>query len=84
MNNFRLLAHLSLLLAALTLGGCQTTTSGGAVGTDRKQLLLVSSQQLEQIAAQSYSKLTSEAAAKGTLNTDVSILRRLRVIAQRI
>ncbi len=83
-SGIRLLAPLLLLLAALTLGGCQTTTSGGAVGTDRQQLLLVSSQQLEQMAAQSYSKLTSEAAAKGTLNTDASILRRIRAIAQRI
>lgn len=84
MNNFRLLAPLSLLLAALTLGGCETTTGAGAVGTDRKQLLLVSSLQLEQMAAQSYSKLTSEAAAKGILNSDASILRRLRAIAQKI
>jgi Zn-dependent protease with chaperone function len=84
MTHWRRLSFLSLLLAALTIGGCQTTTSGGAVGTDRKQLLLVSSQQLEQMAAQSYSKLTSEAAAKGTLNTDASMLRRLRAIAQRI
>lgn len=81
---FSCIALLSLLLAALTIGGCQTTTTGGAVGTDRKQLLLVSSQQLEEMAAQSYSKLTSEAAAKGTLNTDASMLRRLRAIAQRI
>ena len=84
MTHWRRLSLLSLLLAALTLGGCQTTTRGGAVGTDRKQLLLVSSQQLEQMAAQSYSKLTSEAAAKGTLNTDAAMLRRLRAIAQRI
>ena len=84
MTHLRRLSLLSLLLAALTLGGCQTTTSGGAVGTDRQQLLLVSSQKLEEMAAQSYSKLTSEAAAKGTLNTDASILRRLRAIAQRI
>jgi predicted Zn-dependent protease len=84
MTHLQRLAPLALLLVALTLGGCQTTTSGGAVGADRKQLLLVSSQQLEQMAAQSYSKLTSEAAAKGTLNTDASMLRRLRVIAQRI
>lgn len=84
MTHLRRLSLLSLLFAALTLGGCQTTTSGGAVGTDRQQLLLVSSQQLEQMAAQSYSKLTSEAAAKGTLNTDASMLRRLRAIAQRI
>jgi predicted Zn-dependent protease len=84
MTHLRRLSLLSLLLAALTLGGCQTTTRGGSVGTDRQQLLLVSSQQLEQMAAQSYSKLTSEAAAKGTLNTDASMLRRLRAIAQRI
>jgi predicted Zn-dependent protease len=84
MSHLQRLSLLSLLLVALTLGGCQTTTSGGAVGTDRKQLLLVSSQQLEQMAAQSYSKLTSEAAAKGTLNTDASMLRRLLAIAQRI
>ncbi len=84
MTHLRRLSLLSLLLAALTFGGCQTTTSGGSVGTDRQQLLLVSSQQLEQMAAQSYSKLTSEAAAKGTLNTDASMLRRLRAIAQRI
>ncbi|WP_233249781.1 hypothetical protein [Limnohabitans sp. Bal53] len=75
MTHWRRLSLLSLLLAALTLGGCQTTTSGGSVGTDRQQLLLVSSQQLEQMAAQSYSKLTSEAAAKGILNTDASMLR---------
>ena len=84
MTHLRRLSLLPLLLAALTFGGCQTTTSGGSVGTDRQQLLLVSSQQLEQMAAQSYSKLTSEAAAKGTLNTDASMLRRLRAIAQRI
>jgi predicted Zn-dependent protease len=84
MKNFRLLAPLSLFLAALALGGCETTTGGGAVGADRKQLLLVSSQELDQVAAQSYSKLTSEAAAKGTLNTDASLLWRLRSIAAKI
>lgn len=84
MHNSRLLAPLWLFLAALLLGGCETTTIGGVVGTDRKQLLLVSSQELDQMAAQSYSKLTSEAAIKGTLNTDSSMLRRLRAIAARI
>ena len=84
MHNFRLLALLWFFIAALSLGGCETTTKGGAVGTDRKQLLLVSSQELDQMAAQSYSKLTSEAAIKGTLNTDGSMLRRLRAIAARI
>jgi predicted Zn-dependent protease len=73
---------ISLSLAAL--GGCQTTTSAGAVGTQRSQLMLVSSQQLEQIADQSYSKLKAEAEQKGTLNQDRAMLERLLTITNRI
>ncbi len=73
-----------LSLSALALGGCQTTTSGGAVGADRKQLMLVSSQELNQMSAQAYDKLKADAAAKGTLNTDSATLRRVRAIASRI
>lgn len=71
------------LLAALT-AGCSTTTSGGAVGAQRSQLLLVSSEQLEQMSAQSYGKLRTEAASKGALNKDTALLDRLRGIAARI
>jgi len=73
-----------LLGSLLLLGGCETTTSGGSVGTDRKQLLLVSSQQLDQMAAQSYNKLKADAAAKGTLNTDGAMLQRVRAVAARL
>ena len=73
---------ISLSLAAI--GGCQTTTSGGAVGAQRSQLMLVSSQQLEQIADQSYSKLKAEAEQKGTLNQDRVMLERLLAITNRI
>lgn len=66
------------------LGGCQTTTSGGAVGGDRKQLLLVSSQELDQVAAQSYAKLKSDAAAQGKLNQDRVLLGRVTAIANRL
>src|SRR5262245_9051245 len=74
------------LLAAtvLQLSGCASTTEGGAVGAQRKQLLLVSSAELEQMAAQSYNKLTSEAAKKGTLNADPALTQRVRAIAARI
>jgi hypothetical protein len=60
------------------LGGCETTTSGGAVGGDRKQLLLVSSQELDQMAAQAYAKLKSDSAAQGALNQDRALLARER------
>lgn len=68
----------------LALGGCETTTSGGAVGADRKQLMLVSSQELDQMAAQGYAKLIAEASGKGVLNKDRAMLQRVRTISERL
>ena len=81
MLTLRVVATISLCLSALALVGCQTTTSGGSVGAERKQLMLVSSQELDQMAAESYNKLKSDAAAHGTLNTDGAMLQRVRAIA---
>lgn len=82
---FRSLIFMALCLPALViLGGCETTTSGGAVGADRKQLMLVSSQELDQMSAQAYAKLRAEATSKGVLNQDQAMLRRVRAIAARI
>ena len=75
MTASRKLAAMLMCFSALTLlSGCETTTSGGVVGGDRKQLLLVSSQELERMAAQSYAKLKADAAAQGTLNQDHALL----------
>jgi predicted Zn-dependent protease len=71
-------------LLLVMVAGCETTTQGGAVGAERKQLLLVSSQQLEQMAAQSYTKLQGDSAKKGALNTDPAMTQRVRAIARRI
>ncbi|MFA7238523.1 MAG: M48 family metallopeptidase [Sulfuricellaceae bacterium] len=84
MRMLRSVTATTFLLSALALGGCQTTTSGGSVGAERKQLMLVSSQELDQVAAQGYNKLKAEATAKGVLNTDSAMLHRVRVIAARI
>lgn len=84
MRVLQIIAANIFLLSTLGLGGCETTTSGGAVGAERKQLLLGSSQELDQIAAQSYNKLKAEATAKGTLNTDQAMVQRVRAIAARI
>jgi predicted Zn-dependent protease len=75
----------ALTIAALgTTASCQSTTSGGAVGADRQQFLLVSSDELNRMAAQAYNKLQAESAKKGTLNTDAALTRRVRAIATRI
>jgi len=71
-------------LCVLTLGGCQTTTSGGAVGADRSQLLLISSQQLDQMAAESYDKVKADASSQGVLNRDGAMLQRVRAITARL
>ena len=85
MTASRKLAAMLMCFSALTLlSGCETTTSGGVVGGDRKQLLLVSSQQLDQMAAQSYAKLKADAAAQGTLNQDRALLQRVNAIASRL
>ncbi len=71
-------------LSLLMLGACATTTAGGAVGADRSQLLLISSEELDQIAAEAYAKLLSDATAKGVLNKDPAMLNRVRNIAVRL
>ncbi|MBE0613925.1 MAG: M48 family metallopeptidase [Burkholderiales bacterium] len=72
------------MIAAAVLVGCQTSTSGGVVGGQRKQLLLVSSQELDRVASQSYAKLLSESTKQKTLNQDQAQLRRVRAVAGRI
>jgi predicted Zn-dependent protease len=84
MPAFRLTAIALAFPLCLALAGCETTTSGGAVGADRQQLLLVSSQQLNEAAAGAYNKLKAEASAKGILNTDAAMLQRVRAIAARL
>jgi predicted Zn-dependent protease len=80
----RILSRLCFVVPLLALSGCQTTTETGAVGAERQQFMLVSSEELDQIAAQAYTKLRTEAARKGVLNTDAAMLRRVRAIASRL
>ena len=80
----RILSRMCFIVPLLALSGCQTTTETGAVGAERQQFMLVSSEELEQIAAQAYTELRTEAARKGVLNTDAALLRRVRAIASRL
>lgn len=77
-------AAVTLSMLLLLTGGCVTTTSGGAVGAERKQLMLVSSQQLEQMSADAYAKLRASAVEQGVLNTNAALLERVRAIAARL
>jgi predicted Zn-dependent protease len=79
-----IVAFVLLGLSLVMQGGCETTTAGGAVNADREQLLLVSSEQLDQMAAESYAKLQSDASAEGVLNENRDMLNRVRSVASRL
>jgi Zn-dependent protease with chaperone function len=78
----------SALAATLLLAGCQAvnTTSGGAVGVERKQYMLsmLSTQEVNKMYAQSYRQTLSEASSKGVLDKTSNNAKRLRTIANRL
>jgi predicted Zn-dependent protease len=75
---------LVILSAAAVLSSCATTTAPGAIGADRRQFLLVSSEQMNQMAEQAYTEMKQEAEEQDILNEDTELLQRLRMIGQRI
>ncbi len=84
MSVIRVVALLSIAVSMAGLASCQTTTSAGAIGAKRSQLMLVSSEQLDQMAAQTYAKLVADGNQKGTLNRDSAMLQRVRAVASRL
>jgi predicted Zn-dependent protease len=72
------------LCTALGLAGCASSTMNSATGVDRRQLLLVSSDQINQAAAQGYQQTLTEARQKGVLNPNAAQLQRVQRIANRL
>lgn len=70
-----------IITTALIATGCASTTQSGAVGVERKQLLLVSAQQAEQGAATFYAQEKDKYAKAGALNTNPQQTARVRTIA---
>src|SRR5262245_63698425 len=74
----------SLIVVLLLLGACSSTTQTGTVGVERKQLLLVSSAEMEQGALQAYTQTVGQAQQKGALNQKPQQVARVRAIAARL
>ncbi|MEH6797809.1 MAG: M48 family metallopeptidase [Halopseudomonas sabulinigri] len=74
-----------LCVPVIALAGCQSvqTTQGGNVGVDRTQYMMsgLSSEEVNQMAAQSYDEVLAEAKKAGVLNTNAATVSRLRKIA---
>jgi predicted Zn-dependent protease len=79
---------LCALSASLLLSGCQSvnTTSGGAVGVERKQYMfsMLSTEEVNQMYAQSYQKTVGEANTKGVLDKTSAEAKRVQAIADRL
>ncbi|PYN32299.1 MAG: peptidase M48 [Candidatus Rokuibacteriota bacterium] len=81
----RMTARLGIAaLAAASLAACSTTTEQGAVGVERRQLLLVSSAELDQAAAVQYQNVIKEQTPKGNVNKDPQQVERVRAITKRL
>ena len=77
-----------ILLAIFTatmLTGCFTSsTSGGALGENRRQMFLVGEQEMNEAAAEAYVQTLSGARQKGALNIDPVMTKRVQDIAKRL
>lgn len=79
--------HLVVYIFILTLfSACayQSSTGTGSVGVERKQLLLLSSEQMEKESLNAYTQIKNDAKKKNLLNVDVVQLAKLRTIAQKL
>jgi predicted Zn-dependent protease len=78
----------SIAIGSLMLGatGCATvsTTQSGAVGVDRQQSMLVSTEQVNKAATEQYSKIIGEAKKKDQLDRDAAQVQRVRTIMNRL
>ena len=74
-----------VFLFSMLVGCAQTrTTTGGAVGVDRQQTMLLSSAEVNRSAEKAYQQTMHEAQTKKVLNRDPGQLRRVRSIADRL
>jgi len=73
-----------LLTGIFVFSGCATTTQKGATGVHRSQLMLVSSDEVNQAAAQSYEQTIKQAENKKALDVNAEEVQRVTMIASRL
>lgn len=76
---------ISFSAMAFSFTSClSSTTSAGSVGANRNQLLLVSEEEMQQSANESYAQVLAEAKAAGVLNKNPATTDRVRNIANKL
>jgi predicted Zn-dependent protease len=77
---------LAFAVSAALLSGCETvdTTKEGVVGVDRQQRMMVSEQEVEASAKQTYAQMMAEAQKKGALDRNAAQVQRVKAIVTRL
>jgi predicted Zn-dependent protease len=86
-RNAVLRAGMAAVFVSALLGTACTpthTTSAGAVGVDRQQTMLVSSEEVNQSASKAYARTIQGARAKNALNRNAAQVQRVKKIAGRL
>lgn len=76
--------YISVLACAGVVVGCASTTNPGAVDIDRRQLLIVPAETVEQMAQVSYKEQNDKANAAGKLVKQGAVFERLQRISLRL
>lgn len=84
MRHFKTVLSAILLSSTVAISGCVSTTKGGVISPERKQLVLLSTGEVQRMSDEYYRQLIREASAKGKLDTNRYTVSRLREIADRI
>ncbi len=85
MTTFFLYLRTTVILALpLFAASCASTTQSGVVGAERKQFLLISSQQAEQGAATFYAQEKDKYAKTGALNANAQQTARIKAIVKNL
>src|SRR5688572_19147262 len=77
---------LAAMLSGALLAGCQTveTTKAGAVGVDREQRMMVSSEEVQASSTKQYAQMMAEARKKGVLDRSPAQVKRVQDITRRL
>ena len=78
--------YIVAIVTLLVFVGCAYTSStqSGSVGIERKQLMLLSSSDMQKGAVEAYGTILSKAKKEGKLNTNKNTLQRLQTISKRL
>ncbi|WP_415064385.1 M48 family metallopeptidase [Bdellovibrio sp.] len=73
-----------IFIISAMLVSCVTSTEKGAVGVERRQLLLVPNEEIVAMSAQSYGQTKADAQAKGLLDKNPQQVQRVNTIAKKL